>query len=439
MDDDMNTNMNRVRQYPVGHKGPYIVNIRALGVSLESKKIHKYVFMKYKHVKQIMHVNEHKMRVVFEDEKVESVVPLASEENKSPDIEMVEENKQALEKSKKKKVALKASILKAQTPVSVNSAREEANELPNCAEWNKKYRVYISAKNVEVQGVISWPKSETITDFVEMGEGKFHNGMLKSVKVVDAVRLKKKIVDEASVATLENTGAVIVTFEGILLPNKLNVDGLLIPVREFKAKQMFCDNCNRYNHTAKMCNNKKIEMPENISCLQCKSNEHKGGDAKCPKRKELEKKMVKLERQVRKKTIAEVLNELDPENVMPNESSFDNNFPLYPGMSRKRQADAKRAEKEKYSDVLKSPVRKKMKNDDQVPPGFVNPSREGNDFSVSVVEFIRTFVGEMELPAVINNLIEKFVYPLIHKIVGKITNSVMEKFNGLQWLATAMS
>lgn len=401
---------NRIRQYPEGHKGPYVVNIRAVNKPLESKKIQKYVFDTYKHVKEIIHLNEHKIKVVFEERA---------------------EKKIASENGASSSQSNSLLTLKGDKIISgIKSALDEANDLPKSPVWNKKFRVYIAAKHVEVQGVISWPKNEEITDFVQLGEGKFSNPQIKSVKVIEATRLKKKT-GEASNETLEDTGVVILTFEGVLLPNKVNVEGLLIPVRQFRNKQMYCARCKRYNHTEKMCNNKKVEEPTDDTCMHCKSNEHVTGDMKCPKRKFLEKKSMLTEKKIRKKTIAEVLKELDPEATMQNESNVEA-FPLLPGMSRKRAAEKRNADKEKYSDVLKSPERKKKppNENEGLPPGFVNPNRVENAEMDSVAEFIKSIIDGMDFPPFIKNLIIKFVTPFIQKLVEKFTNTVMQNLNG---------
>lgn len=383
----------RIRQYPVDHKGPYVVNIRAANVPLESKNIQKYIFNQYKHVEKIEQVNVHKMRVTFAQKEI---------------------NKES-------------------TSQSLKSAREEANELPKASVWNKKYRIYISEKYVEVKGIIAWPVNEEINDFV-LCEGKFNNSVIKPAKIVEAVRLKRKVI-EGNEEKLENTSAVIVSFEGVILPNKINMDGLLIPVREFKGKQMFCNKCKRYNHTEKYCNNKEVKLPENIKCLQCKSDEHESGDAKCPKRKLIEKKTFQHEQQVRKKTIAELLRELDPNATMPYENLNLNekSFPILPGTSRKRQAELRNTEKEKYADVLKSPEKKKKKNDENSskspPPGFINPNNENNELTQPIVDFMKSIINDMDIPPFMKNIIEIFVYPFINKIVNGLINSVTTKMN----------
>lgn len=407
MDDERQTN--RIRQYPVGHKGPYIVNIRAVNKPLESKNIQKYVFQKYKHVREIIHMNEHKIKVVFE----ESVGKNPASENASSSSQ----------------TSSLLTIKGDQIISGIKSALDEANDLPKSSVWNKKFRVYIAAKHVEVQGVISWPKNEEITDFVQFGEGKFNNPLIKSVKVIDAIRLKKKS-GEASNETLEDTGVVIVTFEGVLLPNKINVEGLLIPVRQFRSKQMYCAKCKRYNHTDKMCNNKQVEAPTDVKCVHCKSNEHDSGDSKCPKRKFLEKKTILTEKKMRKKTIAEMLKELDPEATMQNDSNVEA-FPLLPGVSRKRAAAQRDAEKLKYSDVLKSPERKKKAPSDSsdTPPGFINPNRIENSETASVADFVKSIIEGMDFPPFVKNLIIKFVTPFIQKLVEKFTNSCMQNLN----------
>lgn len=413
LDDDRHTN--RTRQYPVGHKGPYIVNIRAINKSLESKKIQKFVFDTYKHVKEIIHLNEHKIKVVFEEQESKKK---SSESGAAP-----------FQKNTLLNVANPFENAQSGASTVIKSARDEANDLPKCSLWNKKFRVYIAAKHVEVQGVISWPKNEEITDFVQFGQGKFNSSLISPVKVIEAARLKKKTVVDTN-EILEDTGVVIVTFEGVLLPNKVNVEGLLIPVRQYRSKQMFCGKCKRYNHTEKMCNNKPVQIPADIKCVHCKSNEHDSGDMKCPKRKFLEKKNVIIEKKMRKKTIAEILKELDPNATNQNDSNVEA-FPLLPGMSRKRATAQRDAEKAKYSDVVKSPEKKKKPPSDgsDPPPGFKNPNIVEKTEMDSVADFIKTIIEGMDFPPFVKNLIIKFVTPFIQKLVEKFTNTVMQNLN----------
>lgn len=389
----------RVRQYPESHKGPYIVNIRTKNEgrkkSLEVKKIQKYIFDKFKHVERVL-VSEHKMRVVFSESAPKENIQLSSGEKLD----------------------------------TTNTAREEANKLPKCEFLNSDYRVYIPEKYVEIKGVISWSKNETLEDFCLRGEGKFNRSEMKEVRVLEAVRLMKKVDEASSRPSLENTGLVIVTFEGLVLPNKFHLDGLLANVREYRPKQMFCKQCLKYNHTEKMCNNKKVNPPENIKCVQCKSDDHESGSTKCPRRKILEKKTLHHDRQVRQKTYAELLHELDPHNIMPNESTQNltqQNFPPIGGASRKRQAEQKRKEKELQAIYgnTSSPQRKKRPPAvaEDPPPGFVNPNLQKNEIAESCVDFIKTWIRKKNFPSFIVQIFENFAIPFIYDLIDQVTNS----------------
>jgi hypothetical protein len=229
------TKETRVRQYPHDYKGEIIVFVHAISEGLKCKEIQKYVFQNYKFVSILESINEHKMKIIFE--------------------------------SKERELAIK-----------------EANILVKITR--SAYRFYIPAKFAEVQGVISWPKGEDIKDFRKNGRGKFNNPALSDVKVLEVTRLLKSSID-ASKESLVETGTVIVTFSGQILPQKLECDKLVIPVRAFRRREMFCKNCKKYGHTEKRCNNKKLDS-EDFKCIQCKSNEHENGDITCPRRKIIE-------------------------------------------------------------------------------------------------------------------------------------------------------
>lgn len=421
----------RVRQYPEGHNGPYVVIIRRKDVPLESKKINKYVFSRFKHVLKVSQENEHKIKIIFgekkcQNEKIAQVQQNAEalgddNENDICEIVMTEiEKKKLIEKK-----------------IVTQSARDEANSLPKYAEWNKKYYVYIPEKLVETKGVISWPVGNDVKDIIdECSTGKFSSPILGEVKVLEAVRLKRKT-ENASSDVMEDTGTVIVTFEGLLLPKWVNFDQMLIPVREFRAKQMFCKNCHRYNHTEKRCNNKKITPPTQIRCIQCNSNEHDGGSKECPKRKFLEKRVQQTTRQMRKKTYAEMLKELDPNGVMPNERANEDSYPPMVFPSRKSLAAKRKQQADPHSS--ESPQRKKKSpNNSQQssPPGFSRQTEveEQNEFAEMIMSYIKSMVDDMNLPPFFMQFIDRNIIPFIHKQIVKITNSMLEKFNFSSWL-----
>lgn len=318
----------RIRQYYVGHPGPYIVNIRAVNSALESKKIQKFVFEKYKHVKEVKQVNQYKLRVVFQEStdkdtacsnfnsaQVQQIAEAAGGDDiemECSDLEMDDNEKTMI---KKRKIAGKSQSTS--TNVKIVSAREEANDLPKRSEWNSKYRVYIPEKFVETKGVITLPTGHNEMELMTDGCGRFRHALIKKVKILETNRIKRK----NEMGNLEDTNAVVVTFEGLLLPNVCDYGKLLIPIREYKIRQMFCSKCKKFSHTKSTCNNKEFITPAEIKCVQCQSAEHESGSAQCPKRKQIEKKIQEKDRMKRKYTYAETLKLLDPNGTMPNENS----------------------------------------------------------------------------------------------------------------------
>jgi hypothetical protein len=434
MDVDLVNSNGRIRQYPVGSNGPFIVIIRRKEVPLESKKITKYVFSRFKHVQKISQENEHKIKIVFGEESRENENSVASslgDDNKN-DNAMKE-----LYVNENEKYMLKPSTSKG---VSMKSAREEANELPKYEEWNKKYFVYIPEKLVETKAVISWAVSNDVKEIMEENStGKFGNPAMRDVKVLEAVRLKKKSDDPAN-TQMQDTATVIITFEGLVMPKWLNFDRMLIPVREFKPRQMYCDNCHKYNHTKARCGNKKVEPPPEIKCLQCKSADHEGGSKECPKRKILEKKVLQTTRQLRKKTYAEMLQELDPQGVMPNGNSENSTFPPLIFPSRSVMAAKRKAEQAKNdSQPRESPQRKKRSTGEtnsiqEPPPGLRVQIEEKNQLSETIVEFLRKILVEKNFPPFVMQFFDNTITPFLHKNISELTNSIMEKFNFMSWM-----
>lgn len=237
----------RIRQYAVNYRGEIIVFIHANSDKFRTKSITKGLFDKYRHITHITLVNKNKLKVLF-----------GEKENRA-------------------------------------AAIAEANSLAKCSIDD--CIVYIPAKYCEVQGVVSWPVKESIEDF-SYGKGKFRNSLLKEIKVLESTRLMRKSNVASSEQILENTSIVIITFEGNLLPDTLEVDKMLIPVREYRRRAMYCENCKLLGHSQSRCAKKKLENPTYL-CMQCKCNDHLGGSTQCPRRKIIEKKELMTMRKLR--------------------------------------------------------------------------------------------------------------------------------------------
>lgn len=382
----------RIRQYPVGSKGPFVVRIRVKEDPLESMKLQDYMFKKFKAVNDIRQTNQFSIRVTF---------------------------------------AAKAAD-KETSEVTENEAREEANLLPRCEEWKKKYRIYIPEKLAEVIGCVSWSIGDDIDDLVKFGYGKFKNPLLPTVPIVEAIRFEKKTENDVKISL--GTGRVI--FAGLVLPDYIVINQMLIPVRPFHRRQMFCEACKSYNHTAAHCNNKPFNDDiSEFSCIHCRTNVHETGARECPRRKSLEKRDGDREKGIRRKTFAEMLQQYNPNATMPGENMSEIFDPLRLGTKRSRQQSQPGTS---ASVSRESPAHKRTKNTHSTsatPPGFMNPAtRPAPCTEDDVKSFLSSLVEDMEMPPAFTQFVVQIAAPLIYKLVLKFTNSIVTSMNriGLQ-------
>lgn len=205
----------RIRQYPIGAKGPFVVNFRKLSVPLKVLLISAELYSKFTSIKEVKKVNDFKVRVIL-------------------------------------------------------SKREEANEVVKMKRFEGVYRMYIPCEDVEVDGVIY---DETLTPEVVMqhGEGGFDNRALPSVPVVDCERLTTLSSDKSSRV---DSSALRITFAGTMIPDFINVSKAIIPVRVYTPKVMLCSRCNTFGHTEKFCSNKGkcIKCGQDHESAKCPTN-----------------------------------------------------------------------------------------------------------------------------------------------------------------------
>ena len=79
---------------------------------------------------------------------------------------------------------------------------------------------------------------------------------------MEVSRLSMRTTDESGIVKYVPTPSVKIYFPGKVLPNYVEVEKLLIPLRPFSKKAMFCDRCLRFNHTSKFCSSKPV-------CAKC--------------------------------------------------------------------------------------------------------------------------------------------------------------------------
>ena len=388
----------RLRRYGDKNVGPFIVCVRAISKPLLSMKIIKFLHNTYKSKLITQQINEFKINVIF-----------------TPKINNEE---------------------------SVSVARSEANNFPTTG-WSKACRIYIPERLVEVIGCVAWSPEEKVDEIMSVGEGKFQNVLMPSVKILDATRFEKIIEEAGKTQRREATNTVRVIFEGLLLPEFLNVDGLLIPIREFKRKQMFCETCIRYNHTKSHCNNKPHKPnPTDKKCMHCNNDDHQSGDKNCPRRKKLEHRDKINEKLAKKKTYAQMLMELDP-NASENNDSSISNTPLDLGTrSQRKRHQQPGTSKTSEKETLNKKRRTENSNYDEEswadeveksqPPGFTKSSTNVDDdpnMTNDLTKIIKSFIVDLGLPPFILNLIIKFVLPIIDKIINQITTSFLVKMS----------
>lgn len=216
----------RIRQYPIGHRGPYIVHIR----SDNQKKIN------HSYVSNYLFQSRNGIKVC------EKVTPYLCE------VEC-------------KNIAV-------------------ANEIPKDKNLSK-YSVYIPGNQVEVEGVIYYPSLNDTSDLLNGDTYGFHVTSGNKINIVDVLRLNCKRSDKK---TLVPTPLVKVTFKGKQLPNCIIMDDFQI---DFTSQTLrtwsFCATCRTveipvkpYSRISKQANsssNSKLAgvSPGNGSCFTCVS------------------------------------------------------------------------------------------------------------------------------------------------------------------------
>lgn len=188
--------------------------------------------------------------------------------------------------------------------------RDDANMLTTSDKLSD-FRVYIPATEVETDGVISLDLEENLHEIVSAGRGVFLNTSFPEVKVLSAFRLSRNETDKDGKPGKSPTTAVRVTFEGTILPHRLVLNGLRIPVRLYRPLEMVCEKCLRTGHTKKYCSSQPkcakcdaahltsectVTQPR-AECSLCKTK-HEALRSACPKVKAAdERKLKKIKRQ----------------------------------------------------------------------------------------------------------------------------------------------
>lgn len=300
------SNVSKVRRYKLDQSGPWIVYIRSGdGKPLKQVTLSKLIYSRLpKGITRIEQVNAFKLRVTCSD-------------------------------------AASANVL------------VESKFLGTC-------RLYVPAAEVETDGVVRLSVAEDVNDLVLYGRGVFDAPGVPDVQIVSAFRMKRRTGGESqsvNVDDVEMSEAVRVTFSGKLLPDRVVLFGLRMPVRVYRPMEMFCDKCLRTGHTQRFCDNAErcakcsgqhlttACSAEGIlpTCVVCKGD-HAGGRSACPVIVSANKRKLDLAKKRHFSSYAKAVKEIETQNSFDILSDSDDDvvvseeqFPSLSSRGRKRR------------------------------------------------------------------------------------------------------
>ena len=255
----------RIKAYPEHSRGPFIVFFRPIKKPLNVIQIGKDLAKQFSDVTEITKVRPNKLRVVVKSLK-------------------------------------------------------QANAIVNFELFTREYRVYIPAKDVEIDGVVT-EENLTADDLLNQAVGCFKNPLIPKVKMLEC-----KILHSASIVNGKKkyvpSNSFRVTFAGSALPDYILLDRVRLPVRLFVPRVMNCLNCKQLGHTATYCCNKARcnKCGENHAETACNKDTEKClycGEAPhdlsaCPTYKQRGEKIKRSLKERSKRSFAEMLKRAQP-------------------------------------------------------------------------------------------------------------------------------
>ena len=144
---------------------------------------------------------------------------------------------------------------------------KEANAIVRSKKFTIEYRVYIPARDVEIDGKVT-EEGLTASELLDNGVGRFKDPALPPVRILDVFQLQTGN-GEGEKKAYSPSNSWRVTFAGTALPDYVTIGLLRLPVKLFVPRVMNCSNCFRLGHTATYCENK-------ARCNKC-GEHHDGG------------------------------------------------------------------------------------------------------------------------------------------------------------------
>ncbi|XP_058833788.1 uncharacterized protein LOC131691425 [Topomyia yanbarensis] len=190
----------RIKQYPEGSSGPWVVYFRTGEKPVNILKLSRDLTANYPAVTQITRVRANKIRVLVSD-------------------------------------------------------LGQANAIACCERFTREFKAYVPCVACEIDGVVSEPGLKC-EELLEHGVGCFKDPSLEQIKILECKQLYTANT-EGGKTTYSLSGSIRVTFAGSSLPNYILLDKVRLPVRLFVPRVMNCSNCKQLGHTATYCGNKK--------------------------------------------------------------------------------------------------------------------------------------------------------------------------------------
>lgn len=405
----------RRREYPIYHKGPYIIFIKQKSSSLSHVSISRKLNENFKNgIKSIMKVNSSKMRVEMSS---------ATNANK-------------------------------------------ALKMPFLAE----YRVYIPAESVEIDGIVSIDQELSVKEIIEMDKGKFSHSGIPMASVVHAHRYSRRVEGD----NFEPLDTIRVTLSGMAIPKWLWIYGLLIPVRIYNPQLMTCKKCLADHHTEKHCTSKAFCLKckgnhmtsvctvETPWCAHCREQIVHGEANECPAYAEKTKKLIQKTLKKSKQSYADAVKSFqvplienrygslsedsgDSDDTDAGAIGFWDNFVKPPreipnvASGSKRTSDTE-GKKRPRSPSVGSQDGKKPHNDGPKSKKFIGEIREkradagsprnASVFNIeakSVKKIIKMLMSHFKVSPAVESLIKAIVLPLIDSLWPSFCSFVSSK------------
>lgn len=117
--------------------------------------------------------------------------------------------------------------------------------------------------------------------------------VVSSVRVTDIKRLTRMITNEKGERVSVPRQLIIVTFEGLVIPDYIFIDYVRCPVELYVSPVIQCFSCLRFGHSSKLCRGKKRckicsdehdgDCVKPAYCMYCKVSTHNSTSKSCPK------------------------------------------------------------------------------------------------------------------------------------------------------------